>query len=90
MWLYLTLLLYSTAIWFDGFGGLVVSVLASGTQVCGFKSGQSRWIFTGIKILSMPSSGGEVKRICPISQLCGMQKNLVIYVNYGLLAKFQV
>jgi len=38
----------------------------------------------------MPSSGGEVKRICPISQLCGMQKNLVIYVNYGLLAKFQV
>ena len=30
------------------------------------------------------------KRICPKSQLCGMSKNLVIYVNYGLLAKFQV
>ena len=30
------------------------------------------------------------KRICPMSQLCGMSKNLVIYVNYGLLAKFQV
>ena len=30
------------------------------------------------------------KRISPMSQLCGMQKNLVIYVNYGLLAKFQV
>ena len=29
----------------DGFGGLVVSMLASGTQVCGFKPGQSRWIF---------------------------------------------
>ena len=27
----------------DGFGGLVVSMLASGTQVCGFKPG--RWIF---------------------------------------------
>jgi len=25
-----------------------------------------------------------------MSQLCGMSKNLVIYVNYGLLAKFQV
>ena len=30
------------------------------------------------------------KRICPMSQLCGMSMNLVIYVNYGLLAKFQV
>ena len=30
---------------FDGFGGLVVSMLASGTQVCGFKPGRSRWIF---------------------------------------------
>ena len=28
-----------------GFGGLVVSMLASGTQVCGFKPGRSRWIF---------------------------------------------
>ena len=30
------------------------------------------------------------KRICPMSQLCGMYKNPVIYINYGLLAKFQV
>ena len=30
------------------------------------------------------------KRICPMSQLCGMSKNLVIYVNYELLANFQV
>ena len=29
----------------DGFGGLVVSMLSSGTQVCGFKPGRSRWIF---------------------------------------------
>ena len=29
----------------DGFSGLVVSMLASGTQVCGFKPGRSRWIF---------------------------------------------
>ena len=49
----------------DGFGGLVVSMLTSGTQVCGFKPGRSRWIFTSVKILSMPSSGGEVKESVP-------------------------
>ena len=49
----------------DGFGGIVVSTLASGTQVCGFKPGRSRWIFTSVKILSMPSSGGEVKESVP-------------------------
>ena len=49
----------------DGFGGLVVSMLASGTQVRGFKPGRSRWNFTGVKILSMPSSGGEVKEPVP-------------------------
>ena len=49
---------------YDGFGGLVVSILASGTQVCGFKPGRSRWNFTGVKILSMPSSGGE-SLLCP-------------------------
>jgi hypothetical protein len=30
---------------FDGFGGLVVSMLASGTRVRGFNPGGSRWIF---------------------------------------------
>jgi hypothetical protein len=45
----------------DGFGGLV----ASGTQVRGFKPGRSRWIFTGVKHLSIPSSGGEVKESVP-------------------------
>ena len=49
----------------NGLGGLVVSMLASGTQVCGFKPGRSRWIFTGVKILNMPSSGGEVKESVP-------------------------
>ena len=49
----------------DGFTGLVVSMLASGTQVCGLKLGRSRWIFTGVKILTMPPSGGEVKESVP-------------------------
>jgi hypothetical protein len=44
----------------DGFGGLVVSMLASGR---GFKPGRSR--FTNVKILSMPSFGGEVKESVP-------------------------
>ena len=42
----------------DGFGGLVVSMLASGTQVCGLD-------FSDEKILSMPSPGGEVKESVP-------------------------
>jgi hypothetical protein len=50
---------------YDGFGGLVVSMLASGTQGRGFKPGRSRWIFMDVKILSMPSSGGEVKESVP-------------------------
>ena len=66
----------------DGFGGLVVSMLASGTQVCGFKPGRKNPQDAFLRRGS--------KRICPMSQLCGMAKNLVIYVNYGLLAKFQV
>jgi hypothetical protein len=49
----------------ESFGGLVVSVLASGTQDRGFKPGRSRWIFTDVKILSMPSSGGQVKESVP-------------------------
>jgi hypothetical protein len=43
------------------FGGLVVSMLASGTQVRGFKTGRSRRIFLAEKILSMPSFRGEIK-----------------------------
>jgi hypothetical protein len=45
----------------DGFDGLVVSMLASGTQGRGLKPGRGRWIFADVKILSMPSFGREVK-----------------------------
>ena len=48
----------------DGFGGLVVSMLASGTQVCGFKPGRKNPQHTFLRRGS--------KRICPMSQLCGM------------------
>jgi hypothetical protein len=46
----------------DGFGGLVVSMLASGSRVRWFDPDRNRWIFFRCeKILSMPSFGGEVK-----------------------------
>ena len=45
----------------DGFGGLVVSILASGTRVRGFKPVRSRWIFRAYeKSSACPSFGGEV------------------------------
>jgi hypothetical protein len=49
----------------SGFDGLVVSMPASDTQDCGFAPGRSRWIFSGEKILSMPSFGREVKSFAP-------------------------
>jgi hypothetical protein len=59
----------------DGFGGLVVSMLASGTQVRGFKPGRSRWIFTDVKILSMSSSRGEVKESVPCPSFVACKKS---------------
>jgi len=47
----------------SGYCGLEVSVLASGTQVRGFKPDRSHRIFRAKKILSTPSFGGEVKPV---------------------------
>jgi hypothetical protein len=49
----------------SSFGGLVVSMLGSGTQDCRFAPGRSRRIFSGEKILSMPSFEREVKLFAP-------------------------
>jgi hypothetical protein len=48
-------------------GGLVVSVLATGPKVRGFKPGRGRWIwiFKDDKIRSTPFFGGEVKPSVP-------------------------
>jgi hypothetical protein len=42
-----------------GFGGLVVSMLSSGSRVRGFKPDRSRWIFSDVKKSSacLPSEG---------------------------------
>jgi hypothetical protein len=45
----------------SGFGGLVVSMLPSGTQDRRFAPDRSRRIFPAGKIHSVPSFGGEVK-----------------------------
>jgi hypothetical protein len=59
----------------DGFGGLVVSMLAPGSRVRGFKPGRSRWDFTSVKILSMPSFGGEVKVSVPCPSFAACKRN---------------
>jgi hypothetical protein len=51
---------------YSGFGGLVVSMLASATQDRGFEPDQTRRIFPAGKIHSMPSFGRGSKIICPM------------------------
>jgi hypothetical protein len=53
----------------------VVDMLASGTQVHGFKPGRSCRIFWA-KILSMPSFGGEVKPLVPCRSFAECKKSL--------------
>ena len=52
------------------------SVLAFGTQVRGFKSGRSRRLFKGEKILSTPSFGGEVKPSIPCRRFAACKISL--------------
>jgi hypothetical protein len=61
---------------FSGFGGLGVSVLASGTQVRGFKPGRSRRIFKGGKILTTPSFGRKVKPWVPCHRFAACKRSL--------------
>ena len=60
-------------------------MLAFSTQVRGFKSGRSRRIFGGEKILSTPSFGGEVKQSVPCCRFaaCNRYLNLSVSRNLG-------
>jgi hypothetical protein len=61
----------------SGCSGLVVSMLASGTRVRGFKPGWSCRIFSGdIKIHSMPSFGGEVKPSVPCRSFTACKRSV--------------
>jgi hypothetical protein len=54
-----------------GFGVLVVSMLASGTQDLGFASSRSRRIFRANKCSALILRKGS-KAVCPMLQICGM------------------
>jgi hypothetical protein len=58
------------------FCGLVVSMLASGTQDRGFEPGRNRRIFGGEKILSMPSFGGKVNPSVPCRRFAACKRTL--------------
>jgi hypothetical protein len=55
-------------------GGIVVIVLAIGPRFRGFKPGRGRWNFTGNKIRSETTFGGEVKPAAPLVRFYGMVK----------------
>jgi hypothetical protein len=56
-----------------GFGGLVVIMLASGTQDRGFAPDQSRRNFRA-KYPQLAFLRKGSKAVCPMSQICGMLK----------------
>jgi hypothetical protein len=60
----------------SSFGGLLVSMLASVTQDRGFAPSQSRQIFSGDKVLSIPSFGREVKPFAPCCRFVAGQRTL--------------
>ena len=56
----------------NGFGGLVVSMLASGTHIYGVQTRPKPFDFFGRKNPQHAFLRRGSKRICPMSQLCGM------------------
>jgi hypothetical protein len=81
---------YANILWYSGFGGLGVSMLASGTQDRGFAPGPSRRIFPDGKIQSMPSfrRGSKIIRPMLVTRTTKKLKNvktvkMVKTVNYG-------
>jgi hypothetical protein len=53
----------------SGFGGLVASMLASGTQVRGLKPGRSRRIFRAKKSSACLPSEGKLSRLSHVAAL---------------------
>jgi hypothetical protein len=65
------------------FDSLVVSMLASGTQDCGFKPGRSRRIFFERKNPQHAFFRKGSKTVFPMFQIRGMLKNHVITWKLG-------
>jgi hypothetical protein len=64
--------------------GLVVSVLASGTQDCGVRTWPKLSDFSGRKNPQLAFLRRGSKAARPMSQICGMLKNPAIYVEVGI------
>jgi hypothetical protein len=67
----------------SNFDGLVVSMLASGTQDWGSILAEAIGFF-GRKNPQHAFLLGGRKAVCPMSQSCGMSKNPVSYVEVGI------
>jgi hypothetical protein len=63
---------------YGGFGGVVVSMLASGSNPAEAVG------FSGRKNLQHAFLRRGSKAVCPMSHICGMLKNPVIYVEVGI------
>jgi hypothetical protein len=72
----------------NGFGGLVVSMLASGSLVRGFKHGRSRWIFLMEKSSACLPSEGKSNNLPHVPTLGHVKDPSFCSLNYGLLTKF--
>jgi hypothetical protein len=73
----------------SGFGGLEVACwpLIPKFRGGGFKPGRSRRIFSGEKILSTPSFGGEVKPSVPCRRLTACKRTLNATWKSGISSK---
>jgi hypothetical protein len=63
-------------------GGVVVSVLATGPKVRGFKRGRGERFLRAIKIQSTPSLGWEVKPEVPRRKILRYVKDPLRYFSY--------
>jgi hypothetical protein len=72
----------------SGFGGLVVSMLSSGTRVRGFKPGRSLQIFLMEKSSACLPSEGKSNNLSHVLNLVHVKDPMFCSLNYGLLAKF--
>jgi hypothetical protein len=76
--------------WWSGFSGLVVSMLASGIQVPGFKPDWCHQIFSGEKILSMPSFGEEVKPSVPCRSFAACKNSVHVQWKWHVVHKIEL
>jgi hypothetical protein len=76
VYIYVCLYIYIYIYILVALGGPVVSVLATGPKVRGFKPGRGRWILRVIKIRSTPSFGDEVKPSVPCRRFTACKRTL--------------